>query len=127
MDQDIHDDDQFVDAKDEIFSNEDEVKTDAEIFNSFITTSFKTKPDQLNYAKIAKRVDVRQLKDNIWAELKLESLNKVFYILILTFFKKISTEPYITCYTCKNRKKVYRHHERSEKSLPRERNGGYIY
>ncbi|CCJ28307.1 unnamed protein product, partial [Pneumocystis jirovecii] len=76
MDQDIHDDDQFVDAKDEIFSNEDEVKTDAEIFNSFITTSFKTKPDQLNYAKIAKRVDVRQLKDNIWAELKLESLNK---------------------------------------------------
>ncbi|KAG5513927.1 hypothetical protein PMAC_000549 [Pneumocystis sp. 'macacae'] len=76
IDQNIHEDDEFVDAKDEIFSNEDEIKTDVEVFNSFIGTSFRIKPDQLNYAKIAKRVDVRQLKDNIWTELKLGCLNK---------------------------------------------------
>ncbi|KAG5437526.1 hypothetical protein PCANB_000954 [Pneumocystis canis] len=75
IDRDSHDDDQFMDAKEEIYVNENEPKADTEVFNSFIT-SFKTKPDQLNYAKIAKKVDVKQLKENIWAELKFENLNK---------------------------------------------------
>lgn len=71
----INDDDQFMDAKEEMPLNEDEHKVNTEVFNSF-TTSFKSKPDQLNYAKIAKKVDVKQLKENIWEELGFEKSNK---------------------------------------------------
>ncbi|EMR08860.1 hypothetical protein PNEG_02646 [Pneumocystis murina B123] len=70
---DIHDDDHFSDAKEEIVPNDDEHKADMEVFNSFIT-SFKPKSDQLNYAKTAKKVDVKQLKDHIWKELDFENL-----------------------------------------------------
>ncbi|KTW31394.1 hypothetical protein T552_00039 [Pneumocystis carinii B80] len=70
---DIHDDDYFSDAKEEIIPNDDEHKTDIEVLNSFIT-SFKPKSDQLNYAKTAKKVDVKQLKEHIWKELDFDNL-----------------------------------------------------
>ncbi|KAG4305649.1 hypothetical protein PORY_001205 [Pneumocystis oryctolagi] len=74
-DQDVCDNDKSVDTKNEIYLNEDEPKADNECFNPF-TTTFKTRTDQLNYARITKRVNVKQLKENIWAELKFENMNK---------------------------------------------------
>ncbi|CAH7687255.1 condensin complex subunit 2/barren [Phakopsora pachyrhizi] len=60
----------------------------------------RTRPDFINYAKKAKRVDVKKLKENIWKELEVltndleeESVEPSFFIPCLAFVKSGTSKP----------------------------------
>jgi condensin complex subunit 2 len=46
--------------------------TEAELLAAMQSQAKRVRPEHVNYAKKAKRVDVRKLKENIWRELRLE-------------------------------------------------------
>lgn len=50
----------------------DDVKPEDGIGSQLITGGRKVRPDHLNFSRVAKRVDIRQLKDNIWGSIKEE-------------------------------------------------------
>ena len=47
----------------------DDAEAEQELLSNVQGTSRRVRPEFVNYAKRAKRVDVRKLKDNIWKNL----------------------------------------------------------
>lgn len=45
----------------------------SEIGSQFVTSGRKARPEYVNFSKVAKRVDVKLLKDNLWKSIKVES------------------------------------------------------
>lgn len=61
-------------AVDNVSENADDVKE--EVGSQFVTNGRKARPEYVNFSKVAKRVDVKLLKDNLWRSIKLEEKEK---------------------------------------------------
>ncbi|KAL1917754.1 uncharacterized protein VTP21DRAFT_3588 [Calcarisporiella thermophila] len=64
------------DSADALFNDAEDLEDDmifeddlADLGDPVISQARKVKPQQINYARMAKRVDVRKLKENLWREL----------------------------------------------------------
>lgn len=61
-------------AVNSLSENADDVKE--EVGSQFVTNGRKARPEYVNFSKVAKRVDVKLLKDNLWKSIKLEEKEK---------------------------------------------------
>ncbi|GAO47125.1 barren [Saitoella complicata NRRL Y-17804] len=62
------DDDGFADAA-ETLSQAAELKEEMDFGSQLVSQGRKMRPEYVNYARVAKKVDVKKLKDNIWSNL----------------------------------------------------------
>jgi condensin complex subunit 2 len=95
---DVDDGETFADARDRFSPGAVDHSTalpdgtQNEEFGSLLRAR-RARPDYVNYAKTAKKVDVKKLKDNLWTKLDLEVSLPVFPVLSFIHFLPTNITP----------------------------------